>query len=1321
MDQMQATAGDKCLPVQITVGSGKNLKGGKGKPYLSMVRAEFSGAVLGESQKMETLPDQAVEYNFSCSFSCGEGANSLDDLAHRPLILTVMEVLSKEKKQKEDRTIVLGQAALDLLPLLQGQCSTTCMAVLHLTPDSPGEAVSEPNNQPALDVTICVPEPLLSDAQLSQSNLLRVAVETAYSVPEAWSTGTGPPFNYVAALQVPRSAQKEQTLLFSNGVLKAGGEREPCSRPKKWPLGSQLAPGAQFIPGTSIEMQPVETEDGDLTGAEDREFRADAETDKKRVSWDTERRCFLDSGAVGSLIQQIETCRLWPVEVMRSVQVGVTKAGKAGKEKASEEEMPISFHGVAYVDLAPLLYPGAKRIRGAYPLWPFYEADLEAKTKRTASILRDTTRTPVVHPKRRSSSALSSTQWKMGGPKISEGQKGLKEPKDQSKKPASQGKPLPIEGSTEGDTPGNLEGQMYTEARTYIMIEISLEKHWVKELIPPRPALPRLPVGAERAVQEYQAQVGNVVGQVLQQYQQLFGAAMIPGAPPLDPAAQEQRKSQLLAELNYSGRYFAFKEQMKHSVVRIVREKMLRTEVFSDQEQLQAFLSQLYVFLVDEMHVALNKTLSSDVLETQQRPQLDSAQLRHFALEAQLNEDYPLATQYYQERLALDRQDPGHWFDFGAFHLLTGDQVKAQECFSQAVSVEQSHLPSLLMCGILAEMAGRFEDAETFLERATSIDPANVVAWTLFGLHYESRDNTIQAEMAFLQAKRQLRAAQTKGPASGGKGTGERQVDEVPEDRGSATSGSPVHATGVDKDTESLADGPRGGSEGGPGVGRGSTVPGSTERTPPRSPPRPNTTIYMETVQFLLQNNVLQMAERALAQHLLCAGGGRSSSYHLALARLHLLSGDYCSAEADLKEALNGGLQNPDVWALTGHLHYQMGTLSKAKTFYERTLDFETDASDMHSVYLRLGDIYLQEGQFEKAKHTYLCVCKSSPSCLTWLGVGIACYRLGELSEAEDALTEANALNNANPEAWGYLALVCLRTGRKTEAEQCYKYTIKLDLQKDTLLQEITELQAQLGAQGQVDKTMPAEKMEDSGMEEKISNGGGVVYEQNEMEDAIGRPEDLSEMLAAGTKDSHDKAENTQFVKDFLRGRIHRELFKLGTVALYFTYTAMEEEIEKNKEHPAIAPLYFPVEIHRHEALARDLEYFYGEDWQNQISCSPAAQRYTNRIHEVGTSDPALLVAHAYTRYMGDLSGGQVLKKVAQRALLPASGEGLNFYQFDSIHSAKEFKQLYRSRMNELDLDRPTKEKIVAEANRAFLFNMEVFAELEGDRENPAG
>lgn len=155
----------------------------------------------------------------------------------------------------------------------------------------------------------------------------------------------------------------------------------------------------------------------------------------------------------------------------------------------------------------------------------------------------------------------------------------------------------------------------------------------------------------------------------------------------------------------------------------------------------------------------------------------------------------------------------------------------------------------------------------------------------------------------------------------------------------------------------------------------------------------------------------------------------------------------------------------------------------------------------------------------------------------------------------------------------------------------------------------------------------------------------------------------------------------------------------------------MEEEIDRNKDHPAFAPLYFPMELHRKKALIRDMEYLYGEHWEEQAKCSEATRKYVERIHEVGQNEPELLVAHAYTRYMGDLSGGQVLKKVAQRALkLPSTGEGTQFYLFENVDNAQQFKQLYRARMNALDLNLETKEKIVEEANKAFEFNMQVLS-----------
>lgn len=137
--------------------------------------------------------------------------------------------------------------------------------------------------------------------------------------------------------------------------------------------------------------------------------------------------------------------------------------------------------------------------------------------------------------------------------------------------------------------------------------------------------------------------------------------------------------------------------------------------------------------------------------------------------------------------------------------------------------------------------------------------------------------------------------------------------------------------------------------------------------------------------------------------------------------------------------------------------------------------------------------------------------------------------------------------------------------------------------------------------------------------------------------------------------------------------------------------------------------MYFPAELHRKAALEEDLEYFYGSNWRAEIPCPEATQKYVERLHYVGKNQPELLVAHAYTRYLGDLSGGQVLKKIAQKALqLPATGEGLAFFTFDGVSNATKFKQLYRSRMNALEMDLATKKRVLEEAKKAFLLNIQV-------------
>ena len=92
-----------------------------------------------------------------------------------------------------------------------------------------------------------------------------------------------------------------------------------------------------------------------------------------------------------------------------------------------------------------------------------------------------------------------------------------------------------------------------------------------------------------------------------------------------------------------------------------------------------------------------------------------------------------------------------------------------------------------------------------------------------------------------------------------------------------------------------------------------------------------------------------------------------------------------------------------------------------------------------------------------------------------------------------------------------------------------------------------------------------------------------------------------------------------------------------------------------------------------------------------------------------------MLVGHHYTRYIGDLSGGQILKKIAKKALNLEGENGLNFYEFKLIDDEKEFKKSYSEILNNLPIDQHVADKIVEEANEAFLYNMKMFKELEGN------
>lgn len=206
----------------------------------------------------------------------------------------------------------------------------------------------------------------------------------------------------------------------------------------------------------------------------------------------------------------------------------------------------------------------------------------------------------------------------------------------------------------------------------------------------------------------------------------------------------------------------------------------------------------------------------------------------------------------------------------------------------------------------------------------------------------------------------------------------------------------------------------------------------------------------------------------------------------------------------------------------------------------------------------------------------------------------------------------------------------------------------------------------------------------------------------------------LATKLREGTKKAHTMAENVGFVKCFLKGVVEKTSYRKLVTNLYFVYSAMEEEMERHRNHPVLSQVYFP-ELNRKASLEQDLAYYYGPNWREQVAPSEAGKAYVQRIRDISNTEPELLVAHFYTRYLGDLSGGQILKNIAQRAMNLSEGEGTAFYEFADIPDEKQFKATYRQAMDGLPIDDATADRIVDEANDAFGMNMSLFNELEGN------
>ncbi|MGQ7297958.1 biliverdin-producing heme oxygenase [Quadrisphaera sp. KR29] len=206
-----------------------------------------------------------------------------------------------------------------------------------------------------------------------------------------------------------------------------------------------------------------------------------------------------------------------------------------------------------------------------------------------------------------------------------------------------------------------------------------------------------------------------------------------------------------------------------------------------------------------------------------------------------------------------------------------------------------------------------------------------------------------------------------------------------------------------------------------------------------------------------------------------------------------------------------------------------------------------------------------------------------------------------------------------------------------------------------------------------------------------------------------GAPEGFAARLRRETAQAHGSAERSPFMDELLAGQLAPQALTTFLAQVHQLYAVLEPAVDALRDDVVVAS-FADDDLRRLPAVSADLREHLGEDWREHLVPLPATRRYAERLREV-SAWPAGLVAHHYLRYLGDLSGGQVVRRLLARAY-DWPEEQLRSWHFPAVGSPKRYRDGYRARLDAAPWDEPERRRVVAEAALGYRLNEDLFADL---------
>ncbi|KAL5103871.1 Cilia and flagella-associated protein 70 [Taenia crassiceps] len=670
-------------------------------------------------------------------------------------------------------------------------------------------------------------------------------------------------------------------------------------------------------------------------------------------------------------------------------------------------------HGVAFADLSQLLWPGVTSVRGTYAVKRFADELFAQKDTEGASIAPE-----VADIIRRAANASARKKDKSASIL----------PKETAK------------STTAGNVP--LEGINFDQHNVYVSVDIELSK-------------PLLPQRKEESAVLEVRDVLKAMGPASTEPMNALKCARALGSgiirllsdvfshvrPPFERLGVGNEAS---GSFNFAPNeralediYLDFQSHLHFPIAADVRKCFAEITESLLQDCIQNFLGDLKVRLMQEGRELLRCVVEGEY-EARGMPSiggLTQSDLRYFAEEAEVLGNLSWANFFVQNMLAEEPKSKETLIAASSFYARVGNREEAIVCLRWWLEMSPDDAEVLWRLGILLAEVGKLDEAKRLLEAASQIAPSDATLWTVLG---DTRD--FERTLAVMD--------QLKHPSNitseASKSDGQEEEEEEEEE---------------------------------------SVVPQYTDCMD-----------LIGTIDRLLEVKASTFVDRALARLLLhmkeyrCTLGGAEaedefklpdwivrssrscrdymhdlSAYHRLLARHIMQSSEEAErlqqAEAHLKAASQRQPECADNWACLGSLRCLQGDKEGAIDCFERAMQLETwPVEKSHLLQVQLARCYAEVKDFERSKSQYLRCCNKHPTAESWKGVGVACLRLNELEEAEVAFKEANRLNNRDAAVWAYLAMLCLKAKKRTQAEICLQAVEMLGLADESIRKELDEV-----------------------------------------------------------------------------------------------------------------------------------------------------------------------------------------------------------------------------------------------------------------------